>query len=281
MASELEEKERRLRENILLNYHRIKDVERELAELQARVQLRVNVGPKKHALEMLRRKIEIQTEKLGAAQETLAAEERTKEHLCQELNLLVQQSASSQLDKLEQLTQRLEHLNRGLSIADHEAAEGAAGAQNGVGASAATSTAAAVAGDKPSDELASEAQAAFAAAQQNAAALRGAIAAAAGTEDGDAGGPATAVAPQAAATAAAAQQVAGREAELRHQQQLAAEARARHVALPGRGGGRGAGAGAQQSRPGVSRIPTPPKQQQQQQLTREARDASGAFRGWE
>ena len=46
---------------------------------------------------------------MEAAQEALAAEERSKEQLCQELNLLVQQSAHAQLDKLEQLTQRWVH----------------------------------------------------------------------------------------------------------------------------------------------------------------------------
>lgn len=50
---------------IQANYGKIKEVERELASLQ--LQLRVNVGPKKHALEMLRRKIETQNEKVKAA----------------------------------------------------------------------------------------------------------------------------------------------------------------------------------------------------------------------
>ena len=61
----LEEKERRLVENIQKNYGRIKQVENELAALQ--LQLRMNVGPKKHALEMLRRKIEEQNERVKAA----------------------------------------------------------------------------------------------------------------------------------------------------------------------------------------------------------------------
>lgn len=47
------------------------------------------------------------------AEESFRTEDRMKEQLCQELNLLVQQSAHAQLDKLEQLTQRLELLNRG------------------------------------------------------------------------------------------------------------------------------------------------------------------------
>jgi hypothetical protein len=109
-------------------------VEKELSDLQ--VQLRVNVGPKKHALEHMRRKIEVQAERVTAARaaaaaaakvaaaaaEALAAEEASKEQLCQELNLLVQQSARGQLDKLEQLTQRLEALNSGLAVGEAPAA---------------------------------------------------------------------------------------------------------------------------------------------------------------
>eukprot|EP00884_Botryococcus_braunii_P005071 jgi/Botrbrau1/14565/Bobra.27_3s0004.1 len=118
----LEEKERILRETIAKNYNRIRDVERELAELQ--MQLKLTSGPKKSALLMLRKKIEAQNEKVIAArenflaarkvmearEEALNAELRIKEQLCAELNLLVQQSAHAQLDKLEQLTVRLEHL---------------------------------------------------------------------------------------------------------------------------------------------------------------------------
>lgn len=55
------------------------------------------------------------------AAEALAAEERVKEQLCQELNLLVQQSAHTQLEKLDQLTQRLELLNAGINIAGEPA----------------------------------------------------------------------------------------------------------------------------------------------------------------
>ena len=47
-----------------------------------------------------------------AAEEALQLEERAKDQLCQELNLLVQQSAHAQIEKLEQLTQRLEYLNK-------------------------------------------------------------------------------------------------------------------------------------------------------------------------
>ena len=43
----------------------------------------------------------------------LRGEEGKKDKLCQELNLLVQQSAHAQLERLEQLTHRMETLNRG------------------------------------------------------------------------------------------------------------------------------------------------------------------------
>lgn len=48
-----------------------------------------------------------------AAEDALRIEEGKKDKLCQELNLLVQQSAHAQLERLEQLTQRMESLNRG------------------------------------------------------------------------------------------------------------------------------------------------------------------------
>ena len=47
-----------------------------------------------------------------SSEEALRTEERIKDQLCQELNLLVQQSAHAQIEKLEQLTQRLEYLNQ-------------------------------------------------------------------------------------------------------------------------------------------------------------------------
>ncbi|CAL8467033.1 g6569 [Coccomyxa elongata] len=119
----IEEKERHLRECIANNYTRIKDVERELSGLQ--MQLKLSTGPKKSALMMIRKKIEVQNERVltardrqraarkvfEAAEEALKTEEQVKERLCQELNLLVQQSAHAQLEKLEQLTARLERMN--------------------------------------------------------------------------------------------------------------------------------------------------------------------------
>lgn len=119
----LELKERELQNVIAQNYARIQGVEKELQGLQ--LQLKLTSGPKRSALEMLRRKIEAQTDRVitarmdaqaaqqvaDAAAERLAAEERAKDLLCQELNLLVQQSAHAQLEKLESLTKRLEALN--------------------------------------------------------------------------------------------------------------------------------------------------------------------------
>ncbi|CAK0734975.1 hypothetical protein CVIRNUC_000510 [Coccomyxa viridis] len=120
----IEEKERHLRECIQNNYSRIKDVERELSGLQ--MQLKLSTGPKKSALMMLRKKIEVQNDRVlaaraaqkaakkvfEAADETLKEEDAVKERLCSELNMLVQQSAHAQLEKLEQLTARLERMNR-------------------------------------------------------------------------------------------------------------------------------------------------------------------------
>ncbi|EFJ48043.1 hypothetical protein VOLCADRAFT_91207 [Volvox carteri f. nagariensis] len=111
----LEQKERELMESIALNYGRIREVERELGNLQ--LQLKLTSGPKKHALELLRKKIETQNERVAyvrakhtAAKATfdrldaeLKQEEAVKDQLCGELNTLVQQAAKAQLDKLEEL----------------------------------------------------------------------------------------------------------------------------------------------------------------------------------
>ncbi|GMH44757.1 hypothetical protein BSKO_12709 [Bryopsis sp. KO-2023] len=116
------EKEQQLREYIRQNYSRIKGVENELNTMQR--ELRLADGPKRSALEMLRKKIEVQNEQVVAArarhraarrflastEEELQTAEAVKEQLCSELNLVVQHSARAQLDKLEQLTDRLEKL---------------------------------------------------------------------------------------------------------------------------------------------------------------------------
>ena len=49
------------------NYTRIKDVERELSGLQ--MQLKLSTGPKKSALMMIRKKIEVQNERVLAARD--------------------------------------------------------------------------------------------------------------------------------------------------------------------------------------------------------------------
>ncbi len=92
-----------------LNYNRIREVERELSNLQ--LQLRLTSGPKKHALEMLRKKIEEQGERVAAVrekfnvakkvylsfEEELKKEEMVKEGLCSELSMLIQQNAAQQV----------------------------------------------------------------------------------------------------------------------------------------------------------------------------------------
>jgi BMFP domain-containing protein YqiC len=58
----IEEKEKELRHLVMQNYSRIRDVERELAQLQ--LQVKLTSGPKKQALELMRKKIEVQNEKV-------------------------------------------------------------------------------------------------------------------------------------------------------------------------------------------------------------------------
>ena len=95
LLQEVEEKEQKLREcvwfcwqkyltflgadcqqpvpyrSIANNYSHIKSVEHQLAELQ--LQLNLTSGPKKSALEMLRRKIETKNELVAAAKQKFAA----------------------------------------------------------------------------------------------------------------------------------------------------------------------------------------------------------------
>ena len=61
------------------------------------------------------------------AEDALRIEEGKKDKLCQELNLLVQQSAHAQLERLEQLTQRMESLNRGFVQPPHSTGEAQSG----------------------------------------------------------------------------------------------------------------------------------------------------------
>ncbi|CAI0547053.1 unnamed protein product [Linum tenue] len=114
-------------------------VERELANLS--MEMKLTAGPKKagwsllftvmkshlmtEALEHLRKKIEISSEKIHqakvkeeqarkaweAAVQALKDEESMKQKLCEDLNQLVQESSSSQFTRLEELKRRLEALN--------------------------------------------------------------------------------------------------------------------------------------------------------------------------
>lgn len=115
----VEQKEREVQEIIWSKYGRVKELEKELSQLQ--LQLKITAGPKKHALELLRKKIETQNEKVAAIKQRYKAakqvfeaveaelqrEEAVKDHLCSELNLVVQQSATAELNKLEELKHQL------------------------------------------------------------------------------------------------------------------------------------------------------------------------------
>lgn len=119
----LEEKEEQLRKYIQENYSKIRDVERELANVT--LELKLTAGPKKAALEHLRKKIELSTDKIRiakqkeelarqvweAAVKDLKKEEAHKEAICEDLNRLVQKSATAQYSRLEELKNRLEALN--------------------------------------------------------------------------------------------------------------------------------------------------------------------------
>uniref|UniRef100_A0A7N0SW04 RAB6-interacting golgin n=2 Tax=Kalanchoe fedtschenkoi TaxID=63787 RepID=A0A7N0SW04_KALFE len=119
----IEEEQLQLRKYIEENYSKIRDVERELATLS--MDLKLTAGPKKAALEMLRKKIEASTEKIRlakqkeeetrkvweAACQAVKDEEALKQKLCDDLNNLVQESSQSQLSRLEELKRRLEALN--------------------------------------------------------------------------------------------------------------------------------------------------------------------------
>lgn len=119
----LEEKELELKRYIQDNYSKIRNVERELASLAFEIKL--TAGPKKAALEHLRKKIELAAEKIKAAKQreeqarkvweaavkALKEEEENKQRLCEDLNCLVQESAASQYSRLEELKKKLEALN--------------------------------------------------------------------------------------------------------------------------------------------------------------------------
>ncbi|CAN6283508.1 unnamed protein product [Urochloa humidicola] len=117
------EEQLQLKKYIQENYSKIRDVEKELENLT--LEMKLTAGPKKAALEHLRKKIEISTEKIRlakvkeeqakkaweAAVQVVKDEEDAKQKLCDDLNHLVQESAATQYTRLEELKKRLESLN--------------------------------------------------------------------------------------------------------------------------------------------------------------------------
>ncbi|KAI4378124.1 hypothetical protein MLD38_015652 [Melastoma candidum] len=130
----IEEEQLQLRKYIQENYSKIRDVEKELAGLS--MEMKLTAGPKKAALELLRKKIEASTEKVRiakqkeeqarkvweAASQTLKEEEQLKQKLCDDLTNLVQESSNSQFARLEELKRRLAALNpsRASPVSTHD-----------------------------------------------------------------------------------------------------------------------------------------------------------------
>lgn len=119
----IEEEQLQLRKYIQENYSKIRDVEKELTNLT--MEMKLTAGPKKAALEHMRKKIELSTERVRvaklkeeeakkaweAASKAVKDEEALKQKLCEDLNNLVQESSNSQFARLEELKRRLEALN--------------------------------------------------------------------------------------------------------------------------------------------------------------------------
>ncbi|TVU31250.1 hypothetical protein EJB05_22931 [Eragrostis curvula] len=117
------EEQLQLKKYIQENYSKIRDVEKELENLT--LEMKLTAGPKKAALEHLRKKVELSTERIRlakvkeeqakkaweAAAQVVKDEEDAKQKLCDDLNHLVQESAASQYSRLEELKRRLESLN--------------------------------------------------------------------------------------------------------------------------------------------------------------------------
>ncbi|PKI35768.1 hypothetical protein CRG98_043803 [Punica granatum] len=96
----IEEEQLQLKKYIEENYSKIRGVERELANLT--MEMKLTAGPKKAALELLRKKIESSTERIHvakqkeeqarkvweAASKALQDEEAIKQKLCEDLNNL-------------------------------------------------------------------------------------------------------------------------------------------------------------------------------------------------
>ncbi|KAH6783866.1 junctophilin-like protein [Perilla frutescens var. hirtella] len=119
----IEAEQLQLRKYIEENYSKIRDIERELANLT--LEMKLTSGPKKVALELMRKKIEMSTERIHvaklkegeakkaweAAAKAVQEEEAIKDKLCGDLNNLVKESSNAQLSRLEELKRRLEALN--------------------------------------------------------------------------------------------------------------------------------------------------------------------------
>ncbi|EPS74030.1 hypothetical protein M569_00730, partial [Genlisea aurea] len=119
----IEEEQLQLRKYIEENYSKIRDVEREFANLN--MEMKLTSGPKKAALELMRKKIEAATERIRiaklkeveaskaweAAAKAVRDEEAAKQKLCEDLNNLVVESSNSQMSRLEELKRKLEALN--------------------------------------------------------------------------------------------------------------------------------------------------------------------------
>ncbi|KAG2384876.1 uncharacterized protein HKW66_Vig0119680 [Vigna angularis] len=119
----IEAEQLQLKKYIEENYSKIRDVERELANLG--LEMKLTSGPKKAALEHMRTKIEASTEKIRVAKlkeeqahkawesasKAVRDEEQIKQKLCEDLSKLVEESNNSQLSRLEELKRRLEAMN--------------------------------------------------------------------------------------------------------------------------------------------------------------------------
>ncbi|XVF09752.1 hypothetical protein REPUB_Repub07fG0122800 [Reevesia pubescens] len=130
----IEEERLQLKKYIEENYSKIRDVERELANLT--MEMKLTAGPKKAALEHMRKKIEMSTERIRiakqkeeqarkiweAALKALNDEEAIKQKLCEDVNKLVQESSNSQFARLEELKRRMEALNpsRATTLSHHD-----------------------------------------------------------------------------------------------------------------------------------------------------------------
>ncbi|PNW71618.1 hypothetical protein CHLRE_16g661800v5 [Chlamydomonas reinhardtii] len=250
-------------DSIAKNYGRIREVERELGNLQ--LQLKLTAGPKKHALELLRKKIEIQNEKVASvrAKHTVAKatyerldaelkrEEDAKDQLCGELNTLVQQAAKAQLDKLEELKTHLESLYAGvlpkeLVAQQAAAAAAAAAAAVVVQANAAAAAAAGTTGPAPG------------AGSQQGAAQPGASADDQQRQEVERRRQEEEAAAAAAAAAVERQRQEEAERRKREAEAAAAAARARHVSLNPAAGPSGPGA-PQQGRASPQAPPARPR----------------------